>query len=455
MFTNKFYKKSPIALQNIIVTLIYMIRRSLRDNIISEHYKKELYTHDYSKDKSEEYSKKQLQKTLKNAIENLDFYKSMEGLDPNNIETFPYITKDDLRGNPDAFTAKNKGFTRFNMPTSGTTGAALVVPTTLNALVIEEAFIARVREWAGYKRGEKRAWIRADHVVPSSQTKPPYWRYSWFENQLIMSSYHITPKSMPIYLEKLMDYDPIIIHTYPSVIIMFAKYLQSKGIYYKGSLKAVITSSESFNPDDRDVVEKYFNCKVVEWYGMTERASAISNCEHGNFHVITDYAHTEFLDMGDGRHEIVGTSFNNALFPVVRYRTGDYVRLKESQSCPCGRAFPLASNIEGRTGDHLYGENGQKVFVLNTVPKGVIGLLASQLIQNQPKHIEALVIIDTVLFNDVQAQKLTENIRLHLGQSMEVTITPVDSLPKTKNGKTRQIVCNIEQPPVADIVMTE
>lgn len=128
----------------------------------------------------------------------------------------------------------------------------------------------------------------------------------------------------------------------------------------------------------------------------------------------------------------------------MRYRTGDFVVLSEDKKCPCGRIYPVIERIEGRVGDYLIGENGQKVHILNHIPKGIDGLLACQFIQNELDYIEVLAVVDEELFSESQAQQLRKNVRERLGQSMNVEIKHVDALPRTRNGKVRQAVCSIK-----------
>ena len=81
-----------------------------------------------------------------------------------------------------------------------------------------------------------------------------------------------------------------------------------------------------------------------------ERTVAISQCEQGTYHVHMDYSLVEFeaADQVQTGHmqsdeyiaEVIGTSLHNLSMPLIRYRTGDYVRLKKNpEKCACGRGF--------------------------------------------------------------------------------------------------------------------
>lgn len=409
----------------------------------------EIKSLEYDQKLAAQYQNRVLFETLNNASSNIEFYQGKADtliyeIDSETCltEKFQLINKQHVLSSPLSFRDKGYKGASVSGSTSGTTGTPLSIPQSLDSVIREQAFVSRMLKWAGYQKGDKRAWIRGGLIVPINQNKPPYWRYSWFENMIMLSSFHMTREALPLYIQAMVDYGVDIIQAYPSSIVTLAKYLESQNAYYPSTIKSVITSSETLSQEDRQIIEERFRCKVFDWYGLFERVAAIADCEHGRYHVLTDYSYVEFLDVGNGRHEIVGTNFNNLYYPLIRYRTGDHVILSKETKCPCGRVYPLIEKIEGRAGDYLVGENGQKVYILNHIPKGVDGLLACQFVQNTPDCIQAVVVVDDV-FDNAQKKQLINNIKDRLGQSIRVEIKPVDSIPRTKSGKVRQAICSL------------
>ncbi|MGL6172430.1 MAG: exopolysaccharide biosynthesis protein VpsH, partial [Vibrio sp.] len=174
------------------------------------------------------------------------------------------------------------------------------------------------------------------------------------------------------------------------------------------------------------------------------RVAAIGQCEHGRYHLLSDYSYVELLPAGEGRYELVGTNFNNHYFPLIRYKTGDHVYLDKHDSCPCGRVFPVIQRIDGRIGDYLLGEDGQKVHILNHIPKGVAGVIACQFVQHERQHIVVKVVAEAEQFNLEQQQKLISNTQTRLGSSIKVTVDMVTELERSANGKIRQAICTIK-----------
>ncbi|WP_394185460.1 phenylacetate--CoA ligase family protein [Pseudoalteromonas tetraodonis] len=443
MFTSKIYKKSPVSIQNILLSTRALVRKKLRENNKCEQYTQELIAHEYDSELLGKYHDKTLNKTIKQARNNVEYYKSYEL----NLKAFPFIDKLEVNSNKDKFLSSKKSGTVIKGATSGTTGAPLVIPQNMESVITEQAFINRGLAWAGFKEGDKRAWIRGDMIVPLEQKKAPFWRYSYFENMIMLSSFHMAPANLQSYIDTMVSFGVQVIQAYPSSIATLAKYLEVNNQYYPGDLKSIVTSSESLSKEDKHLIETRFKCTVFDWYGLFERVAAIASCEHGRYHILTDYAHVELLpagktESGQQRAEIVGTNFNNSLYPLIRYKTGDHVVLSDEPNCPCGRVFPIVDSIEGRTGDYLIAEDGQKVHILNHIPKGVSGLLGTQFIQKEHMKIEVLVTCNSD-FTTEQKSKLIDNTKERLGNKMEVIITIVDDLIRTKNGKMKQAICDL------------
>ncbi|MGL4223763.1 MAG: exopolysaccharide biosynthesis protein VpsH [Vibrio sp.] len=441
MFTSSFYTQAPIWLQNVMLSVRAISRKMVRENGEMRAVLQELQANEFSPTHLTDYQRKQLQKTLVNARNHVPFY---QDLDVANLEAFPYLDKTVLRRDHAQFISHNKPSVVVHGATSGTTGTPLTILQDMQSVIREQAFVERQMAWAGYRKGDKRAWLRGDMVVPLSQKQGPFWRYSWFEQMIVLSSFHLTAQTIPSYLQAMVDFGVEIIQAYPSSIAALARYLEAKQSYYPAKLKSIITSSESLSAEDRQIIETRFGCKVFDWYGQFERVAAIGQCEHGRYHLLSDYSYVELLPAGEGRYELVGTNFNNHYFPLIRYKTGDHVYLDKHDSCPCGRVFPVIQRIDGRIGDYLLGEDGQKVHILNHIPKGVAGVIACQFVQHERQHIVVKVVAEAEQFNLEQQQKLISNTQTRLGSSIKVTVDMVTELERSANGKIRQAICTIK-----------
>lgn len=440
MYTTKLYRRSPIFVQNILVSVKGLLKQYIRDGASTKKLEEVLQKNEKSSSTLINYSSDKLFTVLQNATSNTAFYNK---IDSHNFDKFPVIDKSIVKSCHSNFYNLSKTDITINGTTSGTSGSPLMIPQTKESIVTERAFANRQRAWAGFKKGDKRAWLRGDLVVPVEQSSGPFWRYSWFEDMIILSSFHMRKDVLGSYIEAMYHFGVDVIQAYPSSIVTLAKYLQQKGEYYPGKLKSILTSSENLTDADRAVVEKYFQCKVFDWYGQFERVAAIANCEHGRYHILTDYSHVEFEAAGDGKYEIIGTNYNNSYFPLIRYRTGDQVVLSDEKECPCGRIYPIVKEIVGREVQHVFNTKGEKVYALDQCVKGAKGIIGSQFIQKKLGEIIINVIADGAFDNDQQAM-VVANVKARLGQEMLVNFEHVSELKKTNTGKAIQAICLIK-----------
>lgn len=444
MFTSNLYVKSPVWFQTLALSLRALARKKLRNNKETEGILAELLSHDYSMESLEQYRTVKKREVLLNAIDNSPFY-SQVPKEPLSVDNFPYIDKNTCREKSQYIRSRVKPKVVVNGTTGGTTGMPLEIPQSMRSVVYEQAFILRHLHWAGYKEGDKRAWLRGDMIVPLAQQKPPFWRNSIFEDMLYLSSYHLTAKNIPDYIDAMVEYGVDIIQAYPSAISIIANYLEQNNRVYPGKLKAIITSSEKLNAEDRSVISKVFGCNVFDWYGMFERVAAIANCEHGRYHLLTDYSHVDFDSPVEGTQELVGTNYNNLYFPLIRYKTGDRVILSKEQSCPCGRVYPLIEQVVGRSTDYLLAIGGNKIgsAILSFVPKGVDGLLETQFVQKEIGKVAVYAVVENDKFNSIQEEKLINNLKHCVGIETAVEVYIVDKLTRTSSGKLKHVICDI------------
>jgi phenylacetate-CoA ligase len=206
----------------------------------------------------------------------------------------------------------------------------------------------------------------------------------------------------------------------------------------------VFTASEPTYPHQRQLIEARLGARVMEWFGMAERTAYATECERGNLHVNTDYAHVEIVDddgkpvEGDGY--VVGTTFRNNVMPLVRYRVSDRTRWRK-ESCPCGRSYPLIEPVTGKFEDTLYGARGQRISpsVVTFIFKSLHGIQRSQVAQVGASEWEIRV-VPAAGYGQSQRNRLVENVRQLVDPDIRVTIREVDDIARTSAHKYRWIV---------------
>jgi phenylacetate-CoA ligase len=453
VYQSPFYQSSPKWLQESLLALRAWARARLREGVALRRNLRELDAR--QRLTSAELARFQLQslkRLLLHAEINIPFYRRLFAARAFHADEFeslsqlaglPILRKRDvLRYYGELMSEIHRGW-KFTGTTSGTAGSAMPVTQDIEAIRREYAFVWRQLRWAGFRAGERRAWWRGDMVVPVAVRRPPFWRFNAAENMLMLSSYHLSEEHCQDYLRALRRFNPTLIQAYPSSLGYFARWLWNRGEEARiPALKAVVTSSETVTDEQRECIETVFGVRVFDWYGSAERVAAIGTCEHGRYHVMSDYGYTELLPADGGTCEIVGTGFNNFLMPLVRYGSRDCVTPADpAERCACGRAFPLVERIWGRMDDMIRMPDGRQVSgcVHGWIFEGVHGVTESQIVQKRVGSIELRVVPSGEL-PQAERARMVAQAKSRLGKEVEVTITEVKEIGRTRNGKLRTIV---------------
>lgn len=428
------------------------IKYHLRNGKLFERYCKELKaTEKYSVEELQQYQNEKLQYTIRNAYENVPFYRRVldaRKLKPSDIRTkedlqkLPIINKKTVQDNFKNFRNKNFKGLVFKGYTSGTTGAPGTFLRDLNSINFENAAIWRLFSSAGKTADSRRVTLRGDIVCPIEKQVLPFWKFDHFSKQLLLSSYHINDNNLAFYIKEINKFNYYDLYAYPSTAYLLAEYCLRNKIAL--SFAAVFTSSELVSLYQREAIEKAFKCKLFDWYGQAERVSAIGQCKSAGYHIQEDYSVVELKEREDGFCEMIGTTFNNVVMPLIRYRTGDIIKLEGgNSSCLCHSIFRKVKVISGREGNSIRTPDKRTVGILNHIPRGVNNLIELQFVQKQINEV-ILRIVCTDKFSKKDEDLLLKNTREHISQNMDFVIEKVKKIERGKSGKFIPVVSKIE-----------
>lgn len=442
MFASFAYRHSPVRAQESLIAARAALRAWLREGRAFAGLRAQLEESQWwSAEDLRRHQERRVEELLEFAVRHVPYYRERMRGRAAPLEDWPLLDKVAVRAAGRALVAERRCGPLVASSTSGTSGTPLRLWQDLAAVNRENAFVWRQLTWAGLRRGARRAWLRGDMIVPVAQRERPYWRLNRAENMLMLSSYHLGAPSAAAYLEALQDFDPALIQAYPSSLGFLAAWMLEHGERYRGAaLRGVVTSSETLTGAQRRAIAVAFGCPVFDWYGQAERVAAIGTCEHGHYHLLSDYSHVELLPSADGSFEIVGTSLNNRAMPLIRYRTGDRVRpATEGLRCPCGRAFPLIEEIDGRRDDAIRLADGRSIGRLDHVFKGLTGILEAQIRQVGAEAVTVHV-VPASGWGEATRRALLGNLRERLGDGVALAVETVDAIPRGANGKFKGVV---------------
>ena len=400
---------------------------------------------------------KLLKRMLDHCYDNVPYYrKVMDGggisvdaiRSVGDIARFPILSKQDIFRAGGSLTAVNyPGWMLHTAYTGGSTGPRLPLKRDPASIGNEHAFLRRQYDWAGVGLRDVCAYLTWRSVAKPNEKKARRWSYDPFMRELVLSTFDLCDEAVADYVRAMRGHNVRALVAYPSAAVVLARGLLDRGESFP--LRSVLTSSETLGENERAMISEAFECAVYDFYGNAERVCCIHTCEKGRYHIIPEYGLTELVRAdfpNDDCYRIVATGFWNKAMPLVRYDTGDLVKLGEGE-CPCGRQLAVIKKIVGR-----------ECKTITTASGRVLGLTAmGRLFKNALLRMKSLAIAESqfileesggVLFEYVpradfderDAYVMRKALTEELPGDIHLEITKVSMRTRTVAGKSVSLV---------------
>lgn len=382
-----------------------------------------------------------LRRTIETAL-NSPFYGQRLGrlgITPDSIKTvgdirkIPFTTKQDLRDNyPFGLVAGDmKDAVRIHS-SSGTTGHPTVVVYSRHDIDSWANMIARNMYMVG---------CRDTDVFQNSSGYGMFTGGLGFQYGAEKLGATTVPAAAGNSKRQIMfirDFGTTCLHAIPSYAVRLAEVFREEGLDPRETkLHTLFIGAEPHTDEQRRRIERMLGVKAYNSFGMTEMNGpgvAFECKRQDGMHLWEDNYIVEIVDqdtlepVSDGEYgEMVLTTLDRTMMPILRYRTRDLTRIIPEQ-CPCGRTHRRIDRIKGRT-DDMFIIKGVNVF-----PMQVEKILA----QFPGLGSNYLITLDTVDDNDImtveveldsmptdvypELQKMTKNIQRALKD--EILLTP-------------------------------
>lgn len=232
----------------------------------------------------------------------------------------------------------------------------------------------------------------------------------------------------------------------PTYAIRLGEVAREEGLAPESScVRTIIVAGEpggSIPATRKRIAELWPGARVFDHHGMTEVGPVTYECprQPGLLHVIESAYYAEVIDPASGRPatqgELVLTTLNRVGSPLLRYRTGDLVKLvthdasRITQPCACGRhELALDGGILGRVDDMII------VRGVNVYPSAVEAILrdfneiAEYRVQVTNKNSLAELRLEV---EPVKETRDLEGLLARVGKAFETTLAlrvPVSAVP--------------------------
>lgn len=458
-FQKKFYYSMPYFIKNLIATVYgWQLAKKRTGGGFKKHLKELLELQYWPLEKIKDLQFQRCKNLLLYSKIHCRYYRKLfeaYGFEPekmqdlSDISVLPVLQKNELRENmEDIISDEAENMQVIWSHTSGTTGLGLRFPESLDSLQREFAFRVHSYSLGGVQWRNKWAWCAGHPVTFYDRKKPPFWVHDMANNWLLMSSYHLSEKNLPFYIEKLEAFGPELIAGYPSSLFLLA--IANSKMGKKVRTRAAVTSSETLFENQRKIIQDSFGCKVFDYYGNAERAALITECEKGRRHLRLEYSYVEFLNnenmpVSPGEEgRLVCTAFGNYAMPLIRYDIGDIAILSKEKSCECGRSGILIDRIMGRIEDYVVTPDGRYVGRLDHLFKDSVNVRLAQIVQKDRKSILIRVVREPN-YSIEDEKVILKEARVRLGSEIAINFEYVEDIPKTKGGKLRFVISMLNE----------
>lgn len=364
---------------------------------------------------------------------------------PSQLSEWPILEKQSIRERPADFISGSSLWS-VGASTSGTSGTPLQLRRSLASVAYEQAVIDRCLERFGVIPSRVRgAVLRGDDIKPPSDREPPFWRLANGGRRLLFSSNHLDGATLYAFVEALRDYEPDVLFAYPTVLDSLCALMIKQGEHLK--IPLTVCSSETLSRATCEAASRALETRILDYYGQAERVAFASGNPVEGYHFHPGYSFNELHPLEeDGDtiiYELIATGLSNDVMPLVRYRTGDKVRLaKDADPLAVARGEAPFFGIIGRSDDVLISPTGGRLTGIDHIPRGVPGVIRAQFIQESATDVR-LLIIPAEDFSDRSRTLLLEHAAMKLPPSMGVRVELTTQLVRAASGKAPLVIRKI------------
>lgn len=351
---------------------------------------------------------------------------------------WPLLDKETVRDRHADFLATSAAFA-VQGSTSGTSGIPLKLKRSFVSVVYEQVMFDRLLERAGLSASSCRAAVlRGDDVKDPADRAPPFWKLANGGRRLIFSSNHLDRDSLEHFVQQLRDYRPELLLAYPTVLESLCALMLERG--FELSIPITLCASEVLSRHTAELAQSALNTRVIGHYGQAERVAWACGEPSVGYRFDPSYSINELIylesEPDSEVYELVGTGLWNRAMPLIRYRTGDQIRLRRGTD-PRAVAEGRESFLEviGRNGDFLIAPSGARLMGIDHIPRGVPKVVRTQFIQESAERVRLLV-VPARDFGEESLDLLRAHAALKLPPTMTLTIETTNRLERNASGKS-------------------
>lgn len=298
----------------------------------------------------------------------LPFYRRKEVTSLSSFrQEYSVISKNEVMKEPNQITNNFKALFSINGTSGGTSGAPISMKFPITRFVNELGFIHKIwleqLGWNGEIRG----------VLRNAKVGACKIQIKWLTKEVVFDGFECNDVQHRFIYDTLIANKIRFLQAYPSSLYRFLLWIERSELT-QFPLEGAMLGSEPVHPFQAALFDKFSNqgFKYVNWYGHSEKLVLAKECPRACKRMLVEEDYGLFEVLGDdnepvkegGTGEIVGSTVNNAVFPLLRYKTGDYAKYCGRKCEACGHTGMMISDIQGRRDiSEIFLDNGGAVSI--------------------------------------------------------------------------------------------
>lgn len=302
----------------------------------------------------------ELKELIKKSYNNSEYYKSkFDELNINldkinttdDFASLPVLTRELLANNFEMILDTQYRHIKRNMleqiQTSGSTGKIMEVLWKREELVKSNVYLWRKRqEWYGINTKSRKCEFVTSTIAGKSKYFNRNDAINESDNILSLSTIYFGDDILEEYYNRIKVFKPEWIYAPVSVLLKFVYFLKHNCYPKFKTLKYVELYGEQVTNAALNYLKDYFDIEIAIMYGCKEINGIALTCPNNTMHILEKNVYVEC----DENDDAIVTSRTNTIFPLIRYKLGDKIKLS-SCKCECGTKGAIIKKIIGREAD--------------------------------------------------------------------------------------------------------
>jgi phenylacetate-CoA ligase len=406
---------------------------------------------EWSSDEIAAYQIKQVRQVLHHAFATCPFYQTrftrarfrpeyVQHL--HDLQSCPLLARTDLQEHySDLASDLVPSASRLYTKTAGSSGTPLSFQLDRGLDAPKQfAFLAILWRRAGYQPGDRLATVfGSSSAADDSARDRSFRRFDPRENRLTLLIEGRETNQIERCLEELERFQPRFIEVSPATALDLARFLDCSSQAWRAPLRGMLCGSDRLSRPQKQILERVFQCRVYTWYNQAEHVVLAGEGRLSDLLYFSPvYGLAEFGDPdSNGLREIIATSFHHRAMPLIRYRTGDHVRLA-GVTDPDNLEFPwpAAMDVTAPDREALVTTDGQRMPItsLDLHQPAFNHLYGLQFAQTQPGTAE-LLYVPAPGFQSSQLDAIRIACEKVLGSDFQIVPREVADLEPHAHGK--------------------